>query len=201
MLIVVSQPAIVYNEGNIINALFNEGLKLLHIKKQGATESELRNLLRQIKPSFYPQIALHQHHQLREDFGIRRLHFPEGVRKCVNPELWAQWKEKGAVLSTSIHSTEDYATLPPEITYAFFGPVFNSISKHSYQSTLPEGFVWPYSGGNIKVAAIGGISENNAPEAFKMGFDGVAASGAIWQSDNPIIKFKKIQKVCSGLRL
>ena len=75
-LIVISNPISISSEAQIINNLFNEGLRYFHLRKPNESMENIERLLAQIHPSFYPNIALHQHHQLASKFGIKRLHFP-----------------------------------------------------------------------------------------------------------------------------
>jgi len=193
MLVVISSPAAVADEATIINALFDEGLKVLHLRKPGISIDEMRQLLDKIKPQYYQRIALHQHHEAANDFGINRLHYTKAHKK---PALF--WREAGSkvnILSTSIHQIEEYKNLPLSFDYTFFGPVFDSISKAGYTSTLSDDFIFPIETGHPKVIAIGGIDATNIQKAKDMNFDGVAALGTIWKKpEESVRQFKILQK-------
>ena len=194
MLVVISYPAAVVDETNIINGLFNEGLEILHLRKPGVAVNEIIELIKKIKPQYYHQIALHQHHEMAGDFGINRLHFTEAKRNEMSEEELTALKAN-TILSTSIHQTEAYNTLSSSFEYTFFGTVFNSISKQGYTSALNDDFIFPVKKNHPKVIAIGGIDATNIQKVRDMKFDGIAALGAIWQKpDESIQQFKALQK-------
>lgn len=193
MLIVVSDTAFRADESNIINALFDEGLQRFHLRKPQAAVSEVQSLLEAINPIHCSKIALHQHHSLAARFGCKTFHFPEAMRKQTNEEKYRQLRKEGYTLSTSIHTLEENDL--NIFDYAFYGPVFNSISKKGYTGITHSTF----SVHNSKLIAIGGIDEHNCVKAFDMGFTGVAVLGAIWQSTEPVKQFKKLQSKCSSI--
>lgn len=195
MLIVISNPTPIANEAIIINALFDEGLEVLHLRKQEAAVDELRGLIEKIHSKYHQQIALHQHHKIANDYGIKRWHFTEANRKQMNEEALIQLKMTNHILSTSIHQAEAYKSLSFSFEYAFFGPVFNSISKQGYIASLKDDFVFPIKNNHPKVIAIGGIDATNIQQAMDMKFNGAAVLGAIWQKpEESIQQFKAIQK-------
>ena len=191
MLVVISSPTTVADEATIINTLFDEGLEILHLRKPDTTIEEIRSLLKKIKPQYYQRIALHQHHEVADDFfGMNRLHYTEENRRDWNGEA-----RERQVLSTSIHQLEEYKKLSPSFDYTFFGPVFDSISKAGYASSLSNDFVFPVEPDHPKVIAIGGIDVSNIQKAKDMNFDGVAVLGAIWsKAEDSVRQFKTLQK-------
>lgn len=195
MLIVISNPTPVAGEAALINTLFDEGMEVLHLRKLGVAVDEIKGLIEKIKLQYHHQIALHQHHELAGDFGINRLHFTEAKRKEMSEEALIKLKATNHILSTSIHKVEAYKSLSSSFDYTFFGPVFNSISKQGYTSTITDDFVFPVQIKHTKVIAIGGIDATNMQKAMDMKFNGIAALGAIWQKpDESIQQFKAIQK-------
>jgi thiamine-phosphate pyrophosphorylase len=195
MLIIISNPSPIPNEASVINALFDEGMEIFHLRKPGIGIDELRTLLEEIEPAYYDKIALHQQHILGKDFELKRLHFTEMKRKEMEEDDLLKLRESGYILSTSIHDVKDYKKLKACFSYTFFGPVFNSISKQGYTSTITNGFVFPVSEGGPNVIALGGIDTGNIDEAIKMNFNGVAALGTIWQKpEDGVQRFKALQK-------
>ena len=51
MLVVISNPTAIANEASIINTLFDEGLRILHLRKPGIAPDEMSALIEQIKQS------------------------------------------------------------------------------------------------------------------------------------------------------
>lgn len=194
MLIVISGDGPRPDEAAIINALFEEGLQLFHLRKPGASALQIQELLDQINPGCYPRIALHQQHQLSKVYGLRRLHFPERERKGAPAKEWLQLKGEGYTLSTSVHRLDD--GVPEGFSYAFYGPLFDSISKAGYKSTLADqsNFFLPDAWKKSALVALGGIDESNCSKARQLGFESVAVLGAVWKAGDPVKQFKLIKE-------
>ncbi|KIC92082.1 thiamine phosphate synthase [Flavihumibacter sp. ZG627] len=196
MLIVIADTIIRKNEADIINALFDEGMPLFHLRKPAASANQIMGLLIDIKPQYINQIALHAHHQLASYFCLHRLHYTEAKRHRTSCAEWRALAECGYSLSTSLHQQNDINLLPGSFKYAFFGPVFNSISKPGYNPHQTSNAI---AVTHTKLIAIGGINTGNMQDAIQMGFDGIAVLGAIWKSGDPVCNFKQIQKVWNHL--
>ncbi|MGN6602711.1 MAG: thiamine phosphate synthase [Ginsengibacter sp.] len=195
MLVVISYPGAVKDEANIVNTLFDVGLEILHVRKPYTDVDELRVLIEKIHSKYQNQIALHQHHEIANDYGIKRLHLTEAKRKEMSEGALKALREDKYILSTSIHQIEVYETLPACFEYTFFGPVFNSISKQGYTSSLKKDFVFPEKYNFPKVIAIGGIDAGNIQKVMNMKFKGIAVLGTIWQNpETSIQQFKLIDK-------
>ena len=111
-------------------------------------------------------------------------------------EKLMELKANGYTLSTSIHRIEERDEISSVFDYAFFGPVFNSISKKGYTSTLKDGSVLPKQKlGTPAWVAIGGIETSNIGKIRTMGFQGAAVLGAIWENPSESVQqFKALQK-------
>lgn len=191
MLIVISSPTPVTNEASLINQLFDEGLPVFHLRKPENSSQELVLLLQEINPIHYSKIALHSHHYMAKSFGINRLHYTEASRKQLT-EMDLQEKKTENIFSTSVHSVFDYQNLSNHFEYTFLSPVFDSISKPSYQA---QSFDLSKKT-ETKLIALGGIDETNCHKAFDMGFDGIALLGSVWNSEDKLKTFKSIQSQC-----
>jgi thiamine-phosphate pyrophosphorylase len=193
MVIIISSPTPVDQEHKIINALFDEGLSIFHLRKLDYSAKELHHLVIKINREHHSKIAFHQHHELAEQLGSRRLHFTEQDRKKKMQEI-QKFKKGDAVFSTSIHHLAAYATLSELFDYCFLAPVFNSISKPELQSMITPDFKLP-ARSKTKIIALGGISSSGIPDVKKYGFDGIAALGNIWQEPDQAVKnFKMLQR-------
>lgn len=195
MLIVVSSPEMFENEPAVINQLFAAGLKLFHVRKPEAGEYELRTLLTAISEEYRSGVVLHQHHHLMGEFGIRRIHFTESQRIKLTESDYRSMENTDLVYSTSVHSPEAFQTLNEVFRYAFFGPVFESISKSGYKPEKETNADFAKHR-STKLIGIGGITQANASSVFGKGFDGVAVCGTIWQSENKVEAFEKVNTVC-----
>lgn len=190
-LIVISDTKLFANEANIANSLFDEGLTLFHLRKYENSLSEIEPFIKEIKPEYRDRIVLHQFHEMAHEFEITRLHFSENDRKHKTDAELKQLKEKGMILSTSVHSMEDYNSLSTCFDYAFLSPVFDSISKTDYKAQPFD--MASNKNKTVKLIALGGVKADNCLQVFEMGFDGVALLGSIWKSDEKIESFRKIK--------
>ena len=194
-MIVITNPSAIFNEINIIDSLFEEGLSLLHSRKPDFSEVEMARFIHQIKVEFRSNLVLHSHHQLAEDFEINRIHFSEKEKNHLH-EFPARFSKTCRYNSTSTHSIEDFNSLEKDFEYAFLSPVFKSISKENYH---PEKDLFDAlksrTNFRTKVIALGGIDPDNIKKTLENGFDDVALLGSIWNSEKPVKQFKLCQQI------
>ena len=194
-MIVITNPIPTANETSTINSLFENGLELLHIRKPDFSAAEIKAFLLEIKLEFRQKLVLHSHHQLAPAFGINRIHFTEKTRTETSEESLKNWKKKGFTLSTSIHKMDDFEELSDAFDYAFFGPVFESISKPNYVSNIDfKKELEQRKNNKTALIALGGITSDKIKTALEYGFDDVALLGTIWNSNHPIENFKLCHK-------
>lgn len=193
-LVVISSPEHIPFEGAIINRLFESGLSCFHMRKQDLRPKELLTLLLTIDVEFWPFIAWHQQHDLAISMGSKKLHFSEKMRNMTDRETLIQRKKAGYTLSTSIHQISEFDHIG-DFDYTFFGPVFNSISKPGYETSLPGDFVIKRSGNPTRIFALSGVSDTNIEQVQKMNFDGAGLLGAIWNDpENAVETYHKIKE-------
>ena len=195
-MIVITNPIAKPNEIDTIHTLFENGLELLHIRKPDFSAAEMKTFVSKIKKAFKHRLVLHSQHQLASEFGIYRIHFTEKTRVEIAEESLKNWKKNRYTLSTSIHQMSDFERLSSVFDYAFFGPIFNSISKPNYTSKLDfKKELEQRENNTIALIALGGITAQNIKTALAFGFDDVALLGTIWNSNNPIENFKLCQQI------
>ena len=188
-LIAISDPGFISNELSLLNQLFEAGLPLLHLRKEGLNSAGYAQIIKGIAPVFHPRLVLHQFHELISEFDIHRLHYPEKMRSQMN-----HFSAKH-INSTSVHQLEDLPTLNG-FSYAFLSPVFDSISKMGYKSVLPDDFYIQSEIKKTPVIGLGGISTGNLERVREMNFDGAAVLGSLWKEpENVIAKFREIRDV------
>ena len=193
-LIVISSPDKVTHEASIVNNLFDAGLARFHLRKPHSGEADLRRLLDDINPQHYDKIAIHQHHLISADYGINRLHYPEYIRNLIPKEQFKSKNRDRVITSTSIHDLKSTSELLA-FDYLFYGPVFNSLSKPGYQSTVPADLKLDKYHSKPLLVALGGIEPGSLSVVAEMGFDGAAVLGAIWNDPYQAIpNFTKLQQ-------
>jgi thiamine-phosphate pyrophosphorylase len=199
-MIVISNPIPVANEITTIHSLFEEGMMLFHVRKPSFGDLEMKQFLSEINPQYRDRLVLHSHYHLAKEFNIKRIHFSESERKATlmlpNRAIFDILKNQDFLLSTSVHTIEDFNALNDNFEYAFLSPVFPSISKENYSSKTDlfeeikkrENF-------RTRLVALGGMDPNTINQTLKNGFDSVALLGTIWNRNNPIENFKSCQKI------
>lgn len=189
-MIIISNPTAVANEINTIHALFENGLKLFHIRKPEFSEEEMKAFVAAIGLEFRNRLVLHSYHHLAKEFGINRIHFSSTNR----PDNFQ--KAEGFTVSTSTHSIEEFNALSEDFGYAFLSPVFKSISKENYEpKTNWATEIKKRINFQTKLIGLSGIQDTNLHQALQLGFDEVALLGSIWKSENPIQNFKLCQQI------
>lgn len=189
-LIVLAHPEEQTAESKYINALFDAGMELFHLRKPGYSLNDYEALLQQIRPEFYDRIVLHQYHHLAEAYGIQRIHFSESDR----PNTLR--RREGVIYSTSIHDPQK----PIEwnkYEYVFVGPLFDSLSKEGYTGKGLAFFEALALEQRSRCVAIGGIQQQKIAELKNAGFAGMAVIGAVWNSSDPLRAFREIKEQCA----
>ena len=183
MRILISSPEIVHNEIITIKSFLRKEDNLFHLRRYVSFEEEVVSFLSSFTEEERKQIVLNHHHFLASEFGINRLHFSENDRIEIGDEKLEKLHSLGFILSTSVHTVEDFEKLTSVFEYAFLSPVFDSISKENYKAVS---FDLANIRRDIKLIALGGVTFENYNDALNLGFDGVAFLGGIWNQENPL---------------
>tara|TARA_B100000809_G_scaffold266412_1_gene329022 strand:- start:2469 stop:2924 length:456 start_codon:yes stop_codon:yes gene_type:complete len=82
----------------------------------------------------------------------------------------------------SCHSFEEVEILDTKKEYCFLSPIFDSISKKGYKANFDTETLKAFlkKERQIKVIALGGLTEKNYSKVLELGFDGGAFLGSIW---------------------
>lgn len=191
-MIVISNPTAIVNEIAHIHALFDAGMVLFHVRKPNFNRMEMRDFIANIQPQYHTHLVLHQHHDLAEDFGIQKLHYPTKERQ---KETFKE-PESATYLSTSTHSLTEFNQLATMFDAAFLSPIFPSISKKNHTTTIPISEIDKNrTNKHTKLIALGGITPENLDKIICSEFDDFALLGSIWQHKNPLEIFKTCQQI------
>ena len=193
-LVVISHADMLPGEAAIVQQLFEAGLEYFHLRKPEADEQAVRQLIEAIPAVYHNRIAMHGFFQLMSAYDIRRWHFREEHRMATAVETLAQLKDKGYILSTSVHDLQTLQSLQALFSYTFLSPVFDSISKQQYKGFANDGFYLHDEKKAVPVIALGGIDAGNIQKVADMNFDGAAVLGTIWNEPAKAIdNFKILQ--------
>ena len=178
-MIVITDPTFFVDESKYINALFDNGLDVLHIRKPDATVDEMRKLIQQIKVQYHYKIMIHSHYELRKEFILRGLHFTGDSK-----ELIPQFADCHCKKSQSIHDIEELSTVHPKIDYVFLSPLFPSISKAGYSKpwNFLDLILALKNEYHFKIIPLGGINAKNLVIAKELGFTEFAVLGCVWEA-------------------
>lgn len=177
-MILITEPDFIPDEEKFINAFFNEGLEILHLRKPEATALQMHELISKIDEKFHSRIMIHSHYELFETFQIRGVHFTENSKGQIRSYEKVQCKK-----SLAVHELSDLKCVDNSIDYVFLSPLFSSVSKAGYSKQ------WNFESikaelseyRNFKVMALGGITLDNVKQVKELGFDDFALLGSIWE--------------------
>ena len=188
-LIVITSSEYVEVESEKINALFEAGLEILHVRKPDFSKKEHVDLLDGIHQKYHDRIKIHEFFELTETYNLLGVHL-----NARNPIYTGNKKVN---ISKSCHSIEELDTID-EYDYVFLSPIFDSISKTGYLSNFSDETLTTASlNGKInqKVIALGGINQKTFPKLTKYGFGGAAVLGNIWKTEDVAANFLKLKSL------
>lgn len=174
-LIIITKPNFFIEEDQIITALFEEGLDMLHLRKPNAPQTYMERLLTLIPEQYHKKIITHEHFHLKNEFKLAGIHL--NARHPHKPENYT------GHISMSCHSIEEVKQQKGFHDYLFLSPVFDSISKENYRSAfMPEELRQAAKNGIIdkRVMALGGICSDNILQVKDYGFGGAVILGDLW---------------------
>lgn len=174
-LIVLSTQNFFIEEDQILTALFEEGLDLLHLRKPDSEPVLSERLLSLIPSEFHSRIVVHNHFYLKEEYNLRGIHLSRHT-----PEAPADYRGK---VSRTCYSIDELAEEKRKNDYFFLDPIFNGITdpasvgkftKEQISEAARKGLI------DRKVMACGGVCLDNLHEVSDMGFGGAVICGDLW---------------------
>ncbi|MCR4995370.1 MAG: thiamine phosphate synthase [Bacteroidales bacterium] len=197
-LILLSTSDFFVEEDTIINALFEEGLDLLHLRKPDSEPVYSERLLTLLPEQWHNHIVVHEHFYLKDEFNLRGIHLSE-EHPAPPPGYHGQ-------VSRSCHSLEDLASQTANMDYVFLSPVFDSITYPNRKASFTAQQLHDAARAGLidrKVMAAGGINADTLPLLSDFGFGGAVILGDLWTRFNihsgldykeVIAHFRKLRK-------
>lgn len=197
-LILMTTPNFFVEEHQILTALFDEGLDILHLRKPGSEPIFSERLLQLLPDTYRKNIVTHDHFYLKSEYGLKGIHLSKR-----NPDLPKNYKGH---LSISCHSAEEIMQHKKGNDYVLFSPIFDSISKQGYTAKFTVKELTEMGKQKIidkKVMALGGMGLETIEQVKDMNFGGVVIMGDIWTRFNVfqtqdfkelIAHFRKLKK-------
>ena len=191
MLILITSEENQSDEKEQLIHFFENGLLLLHVRKPGMAEEELKLWLSSFEVKHLRKMVIHQHHHLAEVLPVKGIHLKEDFRS--KKEGLAEYIERfqsiGFTVSSSFHDLEKVKSEASAFDYVFLSPVFTSVSKRGY-----KGQIFNVANISYDVIALGGIKADKISKTKEMGYAGVAVLGAVWLAENKQKAFTEIYK-------
>jgi len=177
-MIVITDPQFISSEADILNALFCEGLEILHLRKPDSTLVKLIELVSKIDEQFHSRIMIHSHYELLNSFQLKGLHFTEKSKHLLGDYESVEYKK-----SLAVHELTELKNTWNSIDYVFLSPLFPSISKEGYSKCwdfeeVKSALSIQY---RFQVVALGGITLDNVKKVKDLGFHDFAVLGSIWE--------------------
>ena len=170
-LILFSHHQPVRSEANIIQSLVALTQHSFHLYKPTASKQDIASILNQLDEDTLKFVVLHHHQDLANDYPVKGTHRQRH-----------EVTYKRAISCTLHEVTADTSML--HVDYAFFSPVFPSISKVNHKPRQDVSCINAFAKENtLPLIALGGLTPNNI--SLLEGFSGVALKGAVWQSNLP----------------
>ena len=201
-LVVVTNASSIENEHEIIERMFRHGLKYLHVRKPKYSKEKMAKYLEKFSKDNRDKIIIHSHHGLALSLGLKGIHLTEKARD----ESFNVWKKfylyriikPKLQITTSYHKLSDLKKNRQNFDYVFFSPVFDSISKEDHEPSYTLANLYDALNYNdLKVIALGGVNADKISVCYETRFSGVALSGYLWESGDPVEQFDKAKLICS----
>jgi thiamine monophosphate synthase len=220
LLAVITMPGYFAGEADYLDALLEAGLEKLHLRKPGADEYQMAALLERLAPRWAAQLVLHGSRELAGCYRIPQVHgsvrlvsgrgrsgggaFLTGAADGEDGH-WGQCGQAvggagmrshtGTVISTSVHSWEEFKQLPSGLAYSFISPLFDSISKPGYGAGKN---LLQRPAGDLPCPAVGlgGIGAETIGEMIRQGWKGAAVLGWIWEDPQAAVRrYEQLKKM------
>lgn len=194
----MTTPYFFVEEHQILNALFDEGLEILHLRKPATEPVYSERLLTLLSDNYRKRIVVHDHFYLKNEYYLKGIHLNQR-----NPELPQKYKGH---ISCSCHTGDEIKTHKKSFDYMFLSPIFDSISKENYSTQFTPADLRELSASKIidrKVMALGGVGLDNISKVKELGFGGAVILGDIWNRfsihstadfKDLILHFRKLRK-------
>ena len=171
-LILMTTPNFFIEEHQILTALFDEGLDILHIRKPHTEPVYSERLLSLIPEEYRKRIMVHDHYYLKNEYKLKGIH--------LNPRNNPPEKFKGTT-SCSVTTLDDVRQLRKSVDYMILTPSSSEVGNA--QAGVDEEIFAEYAKEKVvdnKLMYMGGASLENIGAIKSAGFGGAVLYGCIW---------------------
>jgi len=193
-LILMTTPYFFVEEDQILNALFDEGLELLHLRKPETEPILSERLLSLLPEEHRKKIIVHDHFYLKNEYNLRGIHL-----NGRNPQLPEKYKGH---ISCTCYNYEELQLRKKQMTYTILSSLYDEggsplFTNVSLREQARKGLL------DKKVIAQGHVTLSHIAELRDLGFGGVVIVGDLWNRFNLysaqdykdlIVHFRKLRK-------
>ena len=161
-------PTFFVEEHQILTALFDEGLDILHMRKPNTEPVYSERLLQLLPDNYRKQIVVHDHFYLKNEYGLKGIHLNQR-----NPELPAKYKGQ---ISCSCLTEEEIKQRKKTFDYLFFSALYETKDGEHFTPRFTPAQIKSMSERKVidkKVMAMGGIDLEHIPFLRDNGFGGI----------------------------
>lgn len=196
MIVLMTPETDIDSETQLVNQLFSLGLDCFHIRKPLKDRKEHSAYLNAIDASYHPRIVLHQHHDLTNEFDLKGIHFDNQQRKDYIETPIRYFKDLnlfGKTISSSFDLLDELVASDFEFDYHILDSL-NTTSKLEFSR-------YDVSTVDKFIVDKGNIDLNNPQEISSLGYEGIAISEIIWDSNDPVKRFLDLTAVYNSIIL
>ena len=146
-------PTFFVEEHQILTALFDEGLDILHMRKPNTEPVYSERLLQLLPDNYRKQIVVHDHFYLKNEYGLKGIHLNQR-----NPELPTKYKGQ---ISCSCLTEEEIKQRKKTFDYLFFSALYETKDGEHFTPRFTPAQIKSMSERKVidkKVMAMGGIT-------------------------------------------
>lgn len=170
-LILMTTPYFFTEEDQILTALFDEGLELLHLRKPGTEPILSERLLSLLPEEYRKRIVVHDHFYLKNEYNLRGVHL-----NGRNPQLPDKYKGH---ISCTCYNFEELGLRKKQMDYSILSPLYDEDGTPNFptaqlQEMAKKGVI------DKKVMAQGHVTLAQIAKLRDLGFGGVVVIGDLW---------------------
>ncbi len=194
-LLIISPPENIPSEIRMVRSLLEQGLQQFHIRKPGISDFDMINYITSIPKNYHRFLVLHSHYYLAKEFELKGIQV--GIKSVDEAK---EYRNCFTYVGYSAHSFDEIIANKHIYTHFFLSPVFNSISKKGYSPNFELSEISDFLQENteLKVIALGGITNNNCRQCIDIGFSGIALLGGIWQQSDALNAYNTITEALNS---
>ena len=178
-LILMTRPDFFVEESQIITALFDEGLELLHVRKPESEPVYSERLLSLIPENYHKNIVVHDHFYLKGEYGLKGIHL-----NARNSQLPHNYKGH---ISCSCQNADELKERVRSFDYVFLSSLFDTTREDGFGEQFSVQKLNEMADSKLigrKVMAFGNVDIDNMPLVKSLGFGGAVILGDLWNRFN-----------------